>query len=56
LKDPDKDGKIMLKQILEKWDGGHGRNRFGSRQEKTADFCEGGNELSGSIKCGEFPD
>ena len=35
---------------------GHGLDRAGSRQGQAAGTCEGGNEPSGSIKCGEFLD
>jgi hypothetical protein len=49
------DGWIILNWILEKWDGevwtGSSWLRIG-----TAGCCECGNELSGSIKCGEFLD
>jgi len=31
-------------------------DRAGSGQEQVAGTCECGNELSGSIKCGEFLD
>jgi hypothetical protein len=30
LKDPDVDGKIILKWVFEKWDGRHGLDRSGS--------------------------
>jgi hypothetical protein len=42
-KDPDVNGRIILKLIFEKRDGG-------------MDCCKCGNELSGSIKCGVFLD
>ena len=41
--EPDVDGRIILKWIFRKWEGLWGT-------------CEYGNELSGSIKCGEFLD
>jgi len=34
--------------------GGQGRDRAGSGKEKGAGTCEGDNEHSGSIKCGEI--
>ena len=36
--------------------GSMGLGRFGSGQGQMACCCEWGNELSGFIKCGEFPD
>jgi len=35
---------------------GYGLDRSGSGQGQVAGTCEGGNEPSGSIKCGEFLD
>jgi len=35
---------------------GHGLDRDGSGQGQLAGTCECGNELLGSIKCGEFLD
>ena len=35
---------------------GYGLNRSGSVWRQVAGTCERGNELSGSIKCGEFLD
>jgi hypothetical protein len=34
----------------------HGLDRSGSRHGQVTGFFECGNEPSGSIKCGEFPD
>jgi len=34
----------------------HGLDWAGSGQRQVADACECGNELSGSVKCGEFLD
>ena len=56
LEDPGVGGRIILKRIFEKWDGGHGLDRSGSGQGQVAGACECGNELSGSIKCGGFLD
>ena len=47
-------GRIVLKWIFRKWDGGHGLDCSGSRQGQVAGSCECGNELSGSIKWGNF--
>jgi hypothetical protein len=41
--DPDIDGRIILRWIFRKWEG-------------VVGTCEYGNELLGSIKCGEFLD
>ena len=46
--DQNVDGRIILRWIL--MDG------FGSGQGQVAGTCEYGNELLGSIKCGEFLD
>ena len=35
---------------------GHGLDRFGSGQGQVAGTCDCSNELSASIKCGEFLD
>jgi hypothetical protein len=43
--------RIILKRIFGKWDGG--MDWIDLAQDR--DMCECGNELSGSIKCGEFP-
>ena len=40
--------------IFEKWDGKHGLDRSGSGYGQVAGCYECGNELSDSIKCGEF--
>ena len=46
------DGMILLRWISRKW----GLDGVGSGQGQVAGACEYGNELSGSIKCGEFLD
>ena len=56
LDDPDVHGRITLKWIFRKWDGGLGLNWFGSGCGQVAVFCKCGNEPSGYIKCGEFLD
>jgi hypothetical protein len=53
LEDPGFCGKIILKWICEKWDGGAWIGSIWLRIG-TGGFCECGNELSGSMKCGEF--
>jgi hypothetical protein len=53
--DPRVDGRMILKLILQKWDGGgHRLDRSGSRLENVTGSRECGHEPSGSIKCGEF--
>ena len=42
--------KMDLREV--RWE--HKLNQSGSGQEQAADLCECGNELLGSIKCGEF--
>ena len=56
LEDAGVDGRIILKQVFEKWDGWHGLDRSGSGQGQVAGCYECGDESSGSIKYGEFPD
>jgi hypothetical protein len=51
LADPGVDGKIILKWILEKWVGGMDWIDLAQDGKRC---CECGNELSCSIKCGEF--
>ena len=51
--DPDVDGRIILRWIFGKWEGvetGWGWLRIGT----DGGTCEYDDELSGSIKCGEF--
>jgi hypothetical protein len=55
VEDPGVDGKIILKWILETWNGGCGLDRSCSGRGQVAGFCECGNDF-GFIKCGEFPD
>jgi hypothetical protein len=56
LEDTGVHGKIILKWIFKKWDGGHGLARSGSGQGQVAGACECGVESSGPIKYGEFLD
>jgi len=51
--DPDVNGRIILRWIFGKWEGVDG---VGSGQGQMAGICEYGDELLGSIKCGEFLD
>jgi hypothetical protein len=53
LEDLRVDGRIILKWISEKWDGGHGLDWFGFGYELVAGSCDCGDELSGSIKYGK---
>jgi len=53
--DPDVDGRIILRWILGKWEGWR-LDGVGSRQGQMVGTCEYDDELSGSIKCGEFLD
>jgi hypothetical protein len=47
-------GRIILKWFFERLDGGHRLDRSGSGQRQVAGCCEYGDELSCSIKYGEF--
>jgi hypothetical protein len=50
------DGRIILKLIFKKWDGDAWTGLIWFKIGQVAGACECGNEPSGSIKCGEFPD
>ena len=54
LEDPGLDGRTILRLIFRNWDVRGGQHRSGSGQGKVAGTRECGNELSGSMKCGEF--
>jgi hypothetical protein len=56
LKDPCVDGRIIIKQIFQKWKLRTWTDRSVSEQGQIVDCCECGNKLSCSIKCGEFLD
>jgi hypothetical protein len=56
LEDPDLDGRIILRWIFRKWYVGYGLDRSGSGKGQVAGTCESGNEISDSIKFGEFVD
>jgi hypothetical protein len=51
--DPDVDERIILRRIFRKLEGVVGT---GWRQRQMAGTCEYGNEISGSMKCGELLD
>ena len=50
------DGRIIVRWILRKMLWEHGLGRCGSGEGQMVGTCEGGNEPSDSIKCGEFLD
>ena len=54
--DQDVDGKIILRWIFRIGKGLWGQDGVGSGEGQVAGACECGNELWGSIKCGEFLD
>jgi hypothetical protein len=54
LEDLDADGRIILKWILKKWEGRHGRNLSGPGKGQAADCCECCNEPPGSTTCTVF--
>jgi hypothetical protein len=54
--DPDVNGRIILTWVFRKWEGLWGLQAFGSGEGQVAGSCEYGNELSSSMKCGEFLD
>jgi hypothetical protein len=54
LGDPGVDGRIILKWIFKKWDGGMDRIELAQDRDRWRGSCECSNEPPGSIKCGEF--
>ena len=48
------DERIILKRIFKKWGKESSGGFFWFRIGTGAEFCECGNEPSGSIKCGNF--
>jgi hypothetical protein len=57
LGDPGIDGRIILRWIFRKWDvRGMDWIELAQDRDRGAVTCECGNELPGSIKCGEFFD
>jgi len=51
LEDQGIDGRIILRWVFSMWV--YGLDRAGSGKGQVSGTCECGNELSGSIKCGE---
>jgi hypothetical protein len=51
LDDPVTDGRIILKQIFSKWDGGHGLGCSGSEKGQVAGTCKHANVPLGSKQC-----
>ena len=56
LEDPGLDGRITLNGSSRTAMEGCGLDLCGSGQGQVVGSCECGNELSGSVKCGEFLD
>jgi len=56
LRYPAVDGRIILRCIFRKWDGVMHWIELAQDQGQVTGTCECGNELLGSIKCGEFLD
>ena len=54
--DPDVDGRIILRWIFRKREEVVGTGWSLLKIGRGGGTCEYGNELSGSIKCGEFPE
>jgi hypothetical protein len=54
--DPGVDGRTILRRIFRKWDGGSWTASIRLRKGQVADTCKCSNELSGSVKYGEFLD
>jgi hypothetical protein len=54
--DTDIDGRVILRWIFRKWDGGYGLDRDGSGKGQVAGTCECVHKPLGSIQCGEFLD
>jgi hypothetical protein len=56
LEDPGVDGRIILRWIFRKWDGGMEWIDLAQDRKGVAGTCKCGNEPSGSIKSREFLD
>jgi hypothetical protein len=56
LEDQGVDGRIILKWIFKKWDGGMDWIDMALSQGQVAGSCDCGNEPSGSTNRGEFLD
>ena len=48
------DGMIILRRIIKKFSKGHTLDSFVLGSEELGCCCRRCNEISGSIKCGEF--
>jgi hypothetical protein len=56
LEDSDVDGRIILKWIFEKWDGGMDWMDLAQEKDRWAGCCECGDEPESFTECGEFFD
>jgi hypothetical protein len=56
FEDLDVDGRIILKRIFEKWDGGTDWIILAWDKERWGDLVKGIMNFLDFIKCGEFPD
>jgi len=56
LEDLGVDGRIILNFVFKKWDGSMEYTAVARNWAEVVVACECGNELSGSIKCGEILD
>jgi len=56
LEDADVDGRIILRWIFRKWDGGIDWIDLSQDRDRWRALANGGNEPSGSIKWGKFLD
>jgi len=51
MEDPGEDGRIILRWIIRKWDGGHGLDWSASGHGQVVSTFKCYNELLGFIKC-----
>jgi len=56
LEDPSVSGRLILRWIFRKWYGGTWTGLIRLKIGSCAGTCEGVDERSGCIKCGEFLD
>ena len=56
LEDPGLDGRMILRWIFREWDGVIDWIDLARDRDRWRILVKGGNEPSGSIKCGEFLD
>jgi len=54
LEDPGVDERIILRWVFRKWDEGVDWIDLAQDRDRWRALANGGNEPSGSIKCGEF--